>query len=37
VDDYLPSAKSEEAPEQLKLDSGRPAAKGGAAGERKGF
>jgi 3'-5' exoribonuclease len=37
VDDYLPSAKSEAAPEQLKLDSGRPAAKGTASGERKGF
>jgi 3'-5' exoribonuclease len=37
VDDYLPSAKQETAPEQLKLDSSLSSAKGTAVGERKGF
>jgi 3'-5' exoribonuclease len=37
VEDYLPSAKLEQAPEQLKLESSSQVAKGTAAGERKSF
>jgi 3'-5' exoribonuclease len=35
VDDYLPAVKQESSPEQLKLESASPAAKGTGAGERK--
>lgn len=37
VDDFLPSAKQESAPEQMTLESLTPPTKGTAAGERKKF
>jgi 3'-5' exoribonuclease len=37
VNDYLPSARQESAPEQMKLDAPPASAKGTAAGERKKF